>query len=102
MLEAGLGADLPLESLHAQRGAQGGVQHLERHPAPVAEVLGQIHRRAAAPAQLLLDQVELGELRREEIVGDPGRRRDSAWVANRVPRSATRARDVSRFGPRSP
>ena len=73
VLEAGLGPDLALEALHAEGGAQGGVQNLERHAAPVAEVLGQVDGRAAAPAQLLLDQVVLGELRREEVLAFGGR-----------------------------
>jgi hypothetical protein len=68
VLEAGLGADLALEPLDAERRAQGGVEHLERHPAAMPEVLGQVHRRTAAPAQRLLDQVVLGKLRREEVL----------------------------------
>jgi len=34
----------------------------------VPEVLGQVYGRAAASAQLLLDQIVIGELRREKIV----------------------------------
>ena len=72
MLQPRVGADLALEALHAERSAQRGVQHLERYPAAVPEVLGQVHGRAAPSAQLLLDQVVLGELRREEIVAVRG------------------------------
>ncbi|MBA3894685.1 MAG: hypothetical protein H0X69_13535 [Gemmatimonadales bacterium] len=44
------------------------MEHLERNPAAVAEVRRQVDRRAAAPAELLLDQVMLGELRREKVL----------------------------------
>jgi hypothetical protein len=68
MLQAGLGSDLPLKPLHAQRRPQRRMQHLERDPPPVAEVLGQVHRGARPPAELLLDQVVVGQLRREAVL----------------------------------
>jgi hypothetical protein len=68
VLEAGLRADLSLEALDAEGRAEGRVEHLERHPAAVPEVLGQVDRRAAAPAELVLHQVVIGKLRREEVL----------------------------------
>ena len=61
MLEPGLGADLPLEALDAERGAQLGVEHLERDAAAVAEVLGEVDGRGRAAADLPLDPVASGE-----------------------------------------
>jgi hypothetical protein len=61
MLEPGLGADLPLEPLHTQRGAQLGVQRLERDPATVPEVLCQVHDRGRAAADLRFEQVASGQ-----------------------------------------
>jgi hypothetical protein len=86
MLQAGLGADLAEEALHAQRRAQLRVEHLEGDPAPMPEVLRQIHDRRRAPADLPLDQVP--------PVEGPGERgevrlgHDPAWRASRasVPR----------------
>ena len=73
MLQPGQSADLPLEPLDADRLAQRGVQHLERDPPAVTEVLGEVDRRAAAPAQLLLDPVAVRQVGGEEIlaVGQP-------------------------------
>ena len=68
MLQPGLGPDLPLEALDPERRAERRVQHLERDPSAVPEVLGEIHRGAGAAAQLLLEQVAVGQLGREPIV----------------------------------
>ena len=50
MVQPRLGPDLPLEPLHPERRAQRRVQHLERDPPPVPQVLGEIHRGAGRPA----------------------------------------------------
>ena len=53
--------DLGQESLAPQNRRQLGPQDLHRHPSPVLEILGQIHRRHATGADLALHLVTVGE-----------------------------------------
>jgi len=52
-------ADLAEEAVAAQGLRQLGPQHLERHVAPVLEILGQEHQAHAALAQLSLDAIPI-------------------------------------------
>ena len=61
MLQAGRHLDFAEEPLAAERGGELGPQHLERHLAPVPEILGEVHRGHAAGADLPLDAVAVGE-----------------------------------------
>ena len=61
VLQVGDGPDLAQESLGADHGRQLRPQHLDRDLAIVLEVLGEVHRRHAALAQLPLDAVAVGE-----------------------------------------
>ena len=67
MLEPGRHADLALKPLHAHGRAERVVQHLERDAAPVAEVVGEVHRGRGGPAQQRLDRVPLGKSAREGV-----------------------------------
>ena len=49
------------EPLGAEDGGQLGLQHLDRDVAVVLEVVGEIHGRHAALAQLALDPVAVGQ-----------------------------------------
>src|SRR6185503_7329639 len=82
MLQAGLGADLPLEPLHAEDFAQSGVQQLERDPPAVPQVAGEIDGGAGAASELTLDDVAAGQL---------GGERRGQSVAHRAASSASRA-----------
>ena len=61
VLEAGGGLDLALEALGAERVGQLGVQHLERDRALVPQIVGQEDRGHAAPPQLALEPVAVGQ-----------------------------------------
>jgi hypothetical protein len=61
MLEPGGGADLPEEPLRAQCGAELGVEDLEGDQAIVLEVVGEVDRSHAAPAELALDHIAVAE-----------------------------------------
>ena len=61
VLEPGGDLDLAGEPLGAERGGQLGAQDLHRHLAVVLQVLGEIHGRHAALAELALDAVAGGE-----------------------------------------
>ena len=52
--------DLSLKAVGAKRDRQFRVQHLQRHRPVVPEIVGQIDRGHAAPAQLALEAVTLG------------------------------------------
>jgi hypothetical protein len=80
VLQGGGGLDLHHEPLGAQHGGQLGLEDLEGDLAVVPEVLGEVHRRHAALAQLALDAVALGE-----GGGETGERR----VAHRSPRGSS-------------
>ncbi len=67
MLKPGGELDLALEPLGAERGGELGVQHLERHRAVVPEVVGEVHRGHAAPAELALDPVSPGQMRLQRL-----------------------------------
>jgi HEAT repeat protein len=69
VLQPSLGADLPLETLHAERGPECRVEHLQRGPASVAEVLRQVDGGTRTSTELFLDQVVSGQLGRQAIVG---------------------------------
>ena len=57
MLQARRGADLAQEALTADRGAEIGVEHLDRDIAIVLEVVGEIHGRHAALPKFALEAV---------------------------------------------
>jgi hypothetical protein len=61
VLQLGGGGDLLHEPLGAEDGSQLGFQDLDRDLAIVLQVLGEVHRGHAAPPQLALDAVALGE-----------------------------------------
>ena len=61
VLEVGGELDLGQEPLGADHGGELGTQHLERDLAVVPQVLGEVHRRHAAGADLALDAVAVGE-----------------------------------------
>ncbi len=70
MGQAGGDPDLAEEALRLVP-AGAGPQHLDRDLSGVLEVFGEIHRRGASPADLLLDQVAVGD-RGAQAVGDVG------------------------------
>ena len=53
--------DLAEKALRPDRGAKVGLEDLDRHLASVLRVLGEVHRRHAAPAELALDQVPVAQ-----------------------------------------
>ena len=59
MLQPGGELDLALEPLGAERGGELGVEHLERDRPVVPQVLGQVDRGHAAPAELALEPVAI-------------------------------------------
>ena len=61
VLEVGRGLDLAQEPLGADHGRELGPEHLDRHPAIVLEVLGQVDGGHAALAELALEAVAVGE-----------------------------------------
>jgi hypothetical protein len=65
VLQPRRGADLGEESLAAERGTKVGVEDLDGDVAVVAEVVGEVHRRHPAGAELALDAIALGQRRRE-------------------------------------
>ena len=71
MLEVRRRLDLGEETLAADDGRQLRLEDLERHAAVVPDVIGQVHGRHAAGAQLSLDTVTVAQGIRE--VGDAHR-----------------------------
>ena len=61
MLQPGGELDLAQEPLGAERCGQLRMEHLERDGAVVLEVLRQVYGRHAAPAELALEGVAVGE-----------------------------------------
>ena len=61
MLEVGGELDLGQEPLGADDGGELGPKHLERDPAVVAEVLGEVDGGHAAGADLPLEAVAVGQ-----------------------------------------
>ena len=61
VLQAGGGLDLALEALGAEGRAQLGPQDLQRDPAVVLQVFGEVDRGHPAAAELALDPVALGQ-----------------------------------------
>ena len=57
MLEVGGELDLGQEPLGADHGGELGAQHLERDPAVVPDVLGQVDGRHAAGADLAVEAI---------------------------------------------
>jgi hypothetical protein len=78
MLEPGGEADLPLEPLGAQDGRKLRQENLECDGPVVPQVLGEIHRSHAAPAELALEGVAVGQrvtnAFRHSHAGTPGSR----------------------------
>ncbi len=74
MIEPGRDPDLAQEPFGAEHGRQLRPQHLERDPAVVPQVLGQVDRCHAALAELPLDAVAIGEGGRQPF-GDGTHRR---------------------------
>jgi hypothetical protein len=66
MLQPGGEADLPLESLGPERGGQLRQQDLERHRTVVLEVPNQVDHGHAAPPELALERIAVGESRLEQ------------------------------------
>ena len=67
VLEVGGELDLGEEPLGADDGGELRAQNLERDLAVVPEVLGQVHRRHPACADLAFDPVTVGERRLEPV-----------------------------------
>ena len=61
VLQAGGGPDFALEAFWAERGSQLGMKHLQGDRAVVLEVVGEVHRGHAAPAQLALEPVAVSQ-----------------------------------------
>jgi hypothetical protein len=61
MLKPGGEPDLALKAFRPQIGGELRVEDLQRDRAVVPEVIGQIDRRHAAPAELALDPVTVAE-----------------------------------------
>ena len=55
------GLDLPQEPLGPKSVGQFGPEHLDRHLAVVLQVLGEVHRRHSASAQLAFEAVAVGQ-----------------------------------------
>ncbi len=73
MLEVGGGLDLLYEPLGSQHCGEFGTQDFDGDLAVVLQIVGQIHRRHAAFAQVAFDFVAVGEGSRE-LGGDLGHR----------------------------
>ena len=65
MLQAGREPDLLEEALGPEHRGELRMQHLDRHPAMVPHVLGQVDRRHAAGAERTLEPVPAGERARQ-------------------------------------
>jgi hypothetical protein len=61
VLEPGGRADLAEEALGPEGGRELGVENLECHWPVVPEVVGKVHGRHAAPAELALDPVAVSQ-----------------------------------------
>ncbi len=72
MLEPGGEADLPLEPLGPHGGGELGVEDLEGDGPVVAEIPREIHGGHAAPPELALDGVAVGERGLERGAGVGG------------------------------
>ncbi len=59
--------DLAHEPRGAESGGELGAEHLNRHLAPMFQVLGEIHRGPAAGAEFALNRVAVGERCREAV-----------------------------------
>ncbi len=82
--------DLPQEPLGAERCGQLGMQDLDGDSAAVLGILGEVHRRHTAPAELALDAVAAGE--RGGEVGGYGRHRAVEYARARARGGAVPAR----------
>ena len=65
MAEVGGGLDLAEEALPADGGRELGLEHLDRDLAAVLQVLGEVHRRHPALAELALDAIAVRQGRGE-------------------------------------
>jgi hypothetical protein len=61
MAELGGKLDLPEETLRPQARRQLGMDHLQCHRPVLTAIVGQVHRGHAAPAQLALHSVPVGQ-----------------------------------------
>jgi hypothetical protein len=61
VLEAGRQLDLVLEAPRAERRRELGMEDLERYEPVVLEIAGEVDRGHAAPPELLLEQVSVGQ-----------------------------------------
>jgi hypothetical protein len=61
VIQAGGELDFAEEPVGAEHGRQLGMQHLDRHPPLVLQVLRQVHRGHAPAAQLTLDGVAISQ-----------------------------------------
>ena len=59
MIQVGRGADLPRETLHAQRFGEVGPEDLDGDVPLVSEVAGEVYRCRTALAQFTLDEVAI-------------------------------------------
>src|SRR5256885_489758 len=57
----------PGKSPRPPGGPRGRPDTLQGHRAPVLRILGQVHGRHAAPAELSLDQIAAGEARADRF-----------------------------------
>ena len=79
MLQRRGGLDLHHEPLGAEHGGEFGLEDLERDLAVVLQVLGEVHGRHAALAELALDAVAVGERHRESVADHAGNIASTAW-----------------------
>jgi hypothetical protein len=61
VLQASGGPDFPLKALRAERGSQVRVQHLERDLPIVLQILREVHRGHAAPANLAVEPIAVSQ-----------------------------------------
>ena len=69
VLQAGGHLDFAGEPVGAERGRQFGAEHLDRHPAVVLQVLGEVHRGHAALAEFPFDAIASSQRGSQSVVG---------------------------------
>ena len=79
--------DLAQEPLGAERGAEVGMQHLDRDVAIVLEVVREVDGRHAAGAELALDAVAVGKRGGELVACLDHRVSARAWACAIVARA---------------
>jgi len=98
MLQRRDGLDLAEEPFGPDHRGQLRPEHLDRHPAVVLEVLGEVHRGHAARAQLPLDGVAVGQRGGESRAGVAHR---ASRAFNSTSQFSTTMSGLPREGPRS-